>query len=77
MKTATAVPNAVSVKHVHDYDGIGFLYVDIGPDHYRDFKKLPAALEYAGRVFGKSCFDSDRNVAIFRTDVKVARKAAK
>ena len=72
------MPSGYALKHMLDYTGIGFLYIDIDPaDPYGSFKKLPAALEYEGRVFGKSCFDSDKNVAIFRTDVKVARRVSR
>jgi hypothetical protein len=73
---ATAVTKSMTVQQVVEYQGVGYLYTGINPDApYASFKRLPAAVTYLGRTFGKSCYDSDRNVAIYRTDVSVARAA--
>lgn len=71
---ATAVTKCITVQKIEEYQGVGYLYTGINPDDpYGSFKRLPAAVIYDGRTFGKSCYDSDRNVAIYCTDVKVAR----
>jgi hypothetical protein len=72
--TANAVENAVSVDHYEERDGIAVVCVAIDPDDpYGSFKKLPAAIEFKGRVFGKTAYNSDRNRAYYRTDANVAR----
>lgn len=72
-QVASAVTKSMTVQQVTEYQGVGYLYTGINPDDpYDSFKRLPAAVTYDGRIFGKSCYDSDRNVAIYRTDVRAA-----
>ena len=47
---------------------------DEGSCTYRDFKKLPLAIEYMGHRYAKTGFNSDRFRAYYRTDA-VARLA--
>jgi hypothetical protein len=69
--TATAVKDTINVEKSTEYQGILFVEVAIDADDpYRSFKKLPAAIEYLGRVLGKTCFDSDKNLAYYRSDAK-------
>jgi hypothetical protein len=73
--TATPVPGALVVEP-SSYDGDYFLTVDIDPDDpYGSFKALPEALEYEGRVYGKSAYDSDRNRAYYKAGIPVAAPA--
>lgn len=70
---ATPIPHAVEIAQAYDYEGVGFLYVDIAPDDpYGAFKRLPAGVTFQGRTYGKSGFDSDKNMAYYRTDHPVA-----
>lgn len=73
--TATAVENVITFESCTIYQGITYIAVAIDADDpYRSFKKLPAAIEYQGTVCGKTCFDSDKNLAYYRSDAKnVAR----
>ena len=71
--TATAVKDAVEIETVWERDGIGCIEVALdSADPYASFKKLPSAVEYNGRVYGKSGYDSDVNRAYFRTDKPIA-----
>ena len=71
MFTATAANNRVLVE-LSDYHGIGFATVDLhGENHfdlYQHYKSLPNVIECNGRLYGKSCWDSDRQKAYYRTD---------
>lgn len=56
-------------------DGDYFLTVDIDSDDpYGSFKKLPAGLEYEGRIYGKTAYNSDRNKAYYKAGVPLARR---
>ena len=71
--TGTAVKDAVNIETSTEYQGILFAEVAIDSDDpYRSFKKLPAAIEYLGRVLGKTGYDSDKNRAYYRSDAKIA-----
>lgn len=39
---------------------------------YDEYHNLPQVVEYRGRVFGKTGWNSDLNLAYFRTDARVA-----
>lgn len=41
---------------------------------YGSFKKLPAAVEYEGRIYGKSGYNSDRNKAYYKAGLPLARR---
>lgn len=72
-QVALPVPGAVSIRRLGDLDGVHFLYVDIDrEDPYQSFRRLPDAVTYAGRTYGKSAYDSDLGLAIYRTDRPVA-----
>jgi len=59
----------------HTCDGDHFLVVDIDPDDpYGSFKRLPAGLEYEGRIYGKTGYNSDRNRAYYKAGVPLARR---
>lgn len=74
MHTATAV--AVSTDRLlvelSDYEVIGFATVDLhGETHFDMFqmyKRLPSVIECNGRLYGKTCWDSDHQKAYYRTD---------
>lgn len=74
MTTAKAVPDLISVEP-STCDGDYFLTVDIDPDDpYGSFEQLPAALEYEGRIYGKSGYNSDRNRAYYKAGMPLARR---
>lgn len=66
----------IPVESVEEYAGVGFLTVRLaGDDHYsmyQSYKGLPAVLKMAGRRYGKSCWNSDRQCAYYRTDMLFA-----
>lgn len=74
MKPAKPIPGALLVEP-STCDGDYFLTADIDPDDpYGSFKKLPAAVEYEGRIYGKTAYNSDRNRAYYKAGVPVARR---
>jgi 2-keto-3-deoxy-6-phosphogluconate aldolase len=72
---ATAVKDVITFEQCTIYQGVTYIEVAIDADDpYRSFKKLPDAIEYNGTLLGKTCFDSDKNRAYYRSDAKnVAR----
>jgi hypothetical protein len=52
-------------------DGVGYITIEYDADilGYRAYKAAPAAIEYEGRKYGKSCFNSDRFRIYYRTDM--------
>lgn len=74
MATAKPLPDALLVEP-STCDGDHFLTVDIDADDpYGSFKRLPAAVEYAGRIYGKSGYNSDRNKAYYKAGLPLARR---
>jgi hypothetical protein len=70
---AKAVEGTYNVVRFEEERGISFVYLAIDPDDpYRSYKALPAVIEFRGRTLGKSCFDSDKNITIYRSDSPVA-----
>lgn len=73
-RLAMAIANATSqlLVELSDYCGIGFATVDLHGDMhfdlYKMYCKLPDVIECNGRLYGKSCWDSDRQKAYYRTD---------
>ena len=73
---ATATITDRIVVEVVDAQGIGFAVVDLHGEHYDQwtmYKKLPSVIEVDGRLFGKSCWDSDKCKAYYRTDKSFAK----
>jgi hypothetical protein len=78
MATATPVQGAITVEYAGGIGGAFHLAVAIDSDDpYRSFKKLPDAVEYEGRVYGKTGYDSDRNRAYYSTGARIARAIRK
>jgi hypothetical protein len=75
MQTATASTRIL--VETSEHQGIGFATVDLhGETHYDlyvMYTKLPAVIECGGKLYGKSCWDSDRQKAHYRTDKTFAR----
>ncbi len=68
-----AQPSAdILVEYVEDYAGVSFLTIRLhGTDHYSMYKEyagLPSVLSMGGKKYGKSCWDSDKHYAYYRTD---------
>jgi hypothetical protein len=62
----------ILVECVEDYAGVSFLTIRLhGTDHYSMYKEyagLPRVLTMDGKKYGKSCWDSDKHYAYYRTD---------
>jgi hypothetical protein len=69
---ARALSGVVKVVDVHCSGNVGYLAVDLEGRAYEAFRRLPAALEFQGRVYGKSAYSSDTMRAYYRTDVPLA-----
>lgn len=71
---AKPVPGAIEIKYVTEFEGESYIYVDIDPeDPWGSWKAFPPAVEYASRLYGKSSYDSDRNVGVYRTGLPIVR----
>lgn len=70
---ATPLHNEVLVECIEDWGTTSILTVKLyGDDHYSMFKNyqgLADVLLMNGRQYGKSCWNSDRGVAYYRTDM--------
>lgn len=73
---ANLVKNAVIVESVQNCDGITFLTVSLGGGEHWDlwqaYSRLPNVVEFNGRLFGKSCWDSDKGRGYYRSDMSIA-----
>ena len=72
MKTAKPLENALSVKRSETLP-CGTKVVTLDCADYKAYKSLPAALEYDGRAYGRTGWDSDMCRAYYRTDIAFAR----
>ena len=69
MKRALKVENSVIVNTVETLPtGVKVLTID----YSGDYKEIPRAILYEGKVFGRSGWDSDKLRAYFRSDIKLA-----
>jgi hypothetical protein len=70
MITATATTKIL--VELSECEGIGFatvdLHGDVHGDLYQMYKRLPNVIEANGRLYGKSCWCSDKHKAYYRTD---------
>jgi hypothetical protein len=73
---ANPVKNAVVVESIQDCEGVRFLTVSLGGgehwDMFQTYSKLPNVVEFNGQLFGKSCWDSDKGRAYYRSDMAIA-----
>lgn len=73
---ANPVKNAVVIEEINTCEGVTFLTVCLnGSEHwdmYQSYCKLPDVVEFDGKVFGKSCWNSDYGRAYYRSDMKIA-----
>jgi len=61
-------------SNYYHLDGIYFAEVSLSPDHVSDqFLKLPPVIVIDGIDLGKSCYNSDRFIAIYRSDLIIAK----
>ena len=76
MTTATATATTHILVELSEYHGIGFATVDLhGENHhdlYQQYKSMPSTIECNGKLYGKSCWDSERCKAYYRTDLNFA-----
>lgn len=73
---ANPVKNTVVVEAVETYQNVTFLTVSLGGgehwDLFQTYSKLPNVIEFEGRLFGKSCWNSDNGRAYYRSDAAIA-----
>jgi len=73
---ANPVKNGLVVEAVQNCEGVTFLTVSLGGgehwDMFQTYSKLPQVVEFEGRLFGKSCWDSDKGRAYYRSDMAIA-----
>ena len=67
---ATIVPDALVLDSCYDYAGVGYAEVKI--TGWEEVKRLPQVIEFNGRRYGYSAWNSDRLVAYYRTDRAIA-----
>lgn len=62
----------VLVQEMVEYAGVSFLYVSLrGDDHYsmyKNYASLPDVVMVDDMKYGKSCWDSDKGMAYYRSD---------
>ena len=56
----------ISISHCYTYQGTTF--VELPCNDFREFKKLPNAIEIHGRILAKTGWNSDRFKAYYRSD---------
>jgi hypothetical protein len=73
---ANPVKNGLVVEAVQNCEGVTFLTVSLGGgehwDMFQTYSKLPQVVEFEGRLFGKSCWNSDNGRAYYRSDATIA-----
>lgn len=71
---ATPVIGAFHVEGQRDEGVNSYLTIAIdAADPYRSWRKLPDAVEFHGRVYGKTGYDSDKCLAYYSTRVNLAK----
>lgn len=60
------------VNNFHEFEGVYFAEVDC--HDYDDFRNLPQVIEVNETLLGKSAWNSDRNVAYYRSDKTMWRE---
>lgn len=74
MEYATPVLGAITVLDYYEFEGNHWLHVPC-PNGYWSFTELPVALNYRGRIYGRSGHNSDRNIAYYTTRQAFAIKS--
>ena len=69
---ATPVKNAVVIEAVQRWDDLTLLTVAMDSDDYHEYARLPKVVEFKGRFFGKSSWNSDVRRAYYRSDMSIA-----
>lgn len=67
---ATAIPNTFAPITAYAFGG--HYWLEIACHDYDEFRIQPSGLEYEGRVYGRTGWNSDRCVAYYSTRVKLA-----
>lgn len=68
---ATAIQNALNVLEAGSLD-VDLCYAIVRCADYSVYSTLPAAIEFEGKRYGKSGWNSDTCKCFYRTDVRVA-----
>lgn len=69
MKATIVEEKTVEINSAYDYAGVGFIEVKLpAADTFDAYRALPNLIEFQGRRFGKSCWNSDHFTAYYRTD---------
>jgi len=69
-REAFSVPRAVIVRKHDEVEGDFILETDCAD--FEAFKRLPAAVTFDGRTYGKTGWNSDSGYACFKTGVNIA-----
>ena len=70
---ATPITGAICVQNFYEFEGEAFIEVKCpGPYHYDSYVALPQVVRYRHREYVRSCFDSDRSLAFYRTNAQFA-----
>lgn len=73
-KTATKIEGAVVVRAQHTLtSGVQALVVDCAD--YDAYQRLPQGVEFEGKRYGLSGWNSDMGCAYYRTDMRLAQRA--
>ena len=75
MKNLKIIEKALAGFTVEQMDSVKIIVVPLdAADYFKSFKALPDGLEFEDEVFAKTGFNSDKMVAYFRNDRKLAYK---
>ncbi len=68
--TATVIADRIRVeRHESLGDGVEGLTIRMVPgDDYDEYRAMPDCLSFRDRLYGKSCFNTDRWEYVYRTD---------
>lgn len=70
--SATKLSDMLAVQRHEVCDGVHYIAVDC--HDYEHFKSLPDAVSFQGQTLGKSAWNSDKELAYYRSDMKLARR---
>jgi len=72
---AKAIKDTFVVESKTEVRDESFIAIAIdSADPYGSFKRLPAGVEFEGKTYGKTGYDSDKNLAYCATNAPIARR---
>jgi hypothetical protein len=73
-KTAKAIDAIVITRGPEFIDGYWWVESRVGVNDYEGFGEMPKAIEFEGRTYGLSAWNSDSGRVAYNTRVRVGRK---